>query len=479
MTAPEIRVRCALQPGSLALESARTALYGFLFARRHGGRLVLRLADLEASGRDPRPGESATLEDLRWLGVRWDEGPDVGGPAGLYRQSERNGRYRLAADRLQSRGHAYLCFCPPEPDQPAGQAPPRHGGRCRDLAPAQVEARLLRGEQPVVRFRVPWGELSFVDLIHGPRSLDAARGDDFVLLRRDGLPSPTFAAVVDDADMRVTHVVTEDDDLPDTPRQVLLHRALGAEPPEYAHLPPLLGPDHHRLPRADALRTVRHFRDEGVLPEAFANFLALLGWSTGDGRELLSLEEMTASFAFVRVGRTPAVVTEEKLHWLNRHYLRNTSASRLWEPAAGFLAEAGFLPRQGLAGQRERLTVILDLLKGGLKSLREIVAFGPLFFRDDPGWGPEARERLATPAARQVLARFRAYLAEGAPPTAESFHAAMRGIQKQLDLGGNVVYPIVRLAVSGLEHGPELDRLLEVLGPELVRRRLDLAGGAP
>jgi nondiscriminating glutamyl-tRNA synthetase len=224
---------------------------------------------------------------------------------------------------------------------------------------------------------------------------------------------------------------------------------------------------------------VRSFREAGVLPEALANFLALLGWSTADGREILSLDEMTAAFALVRVGRTPAVFSEERLHWLNRHYLRNTSAARLWEPAAAFLSETGFLPGGTLADQRERLTAVLDLMKGGLKSLRDIVAFGPLFFRDDPGWGPDSRERLNTPEAQRVLALFRAQLDGGAPHTPESFHAAMREIQRRLDLGGNVVYPIVRLAVSGIMHGPELDRLLGVLGPDLVRRRLELVGVLP
>lgn len=473
-----IRLRFAPSPtGQLHVGNARTALFNYLFARRHGGAFVLRIEDTDVE-RSTATSEASILEDLRWLGLSWDEGPDCSGPQGPYRQSERLDLYRRAAERLQAQGHAYLCFCSAEELEAdrqqavAAKETPRYGGKCRDLTPAQVEARLQRGEQPTVRFRVRKGEVAFNDLVHGSKSFDTAQFGDFVLIRSNGLPSYNFAVVVDDADMRISHVIRGDDHLTNTPKQLLIYRALDLAPPQFAHLSMILGPDHARLSKRHGATSVRQFRDAGILPEALVNFLALLGWSPGDDRELLTMDELVREFALARVGKSAAIFNPEKLAWMNGVYLRNTPAERLWEQAAGYLVAAGYLPAENPASRRAQILAALDLVKGSLKTVKEIADLGPLFFRDDPGWTEETLTRLATPDSRRVAAALLDRLDPGVPLAPESVRTAMKAVQKELGLGGKQVYPVVRLAVSGREHGPELDRLFCVLGGELVRRRL-------
>src|SRR3954467_10866292 len=343
-----MRVRFAPSPtGHLHVGNARTALFNWLLARGAGGTFILRIENTDVE-RSTRVSEAAIHEDLRWLGLTWDEGPDVGGPFGPYRQSERLPLYAEHADRLLGRGAAYYCFCTPEQLEASRAAAlaaglqPRYPGTCRTLAPAASRARVRAGEPAVIRLHVPDSrEVAFDDAVRGIVSFDTAVIGDPVLVRSDGNPAYNFAVVVDDALMGVTHVIRGEDHISNTPRQLLLYEALGYAPPTFAHLSLVLGPDHSPLSKRHGATSVAEFRAKGYLPEALVNYLALIGWSPGQDVELLPAAELAARFRLADVGHGAGVFDEDKLAWVNRHYLKGTDPARLASLATPYLAAAG------------------------------------------------------------------------------------------------------------------------------------------
>ncbi|HEY8534880.1 MAG TPA: glutamate--tRNA ligase, partial [Vicinamibacterales bacterium] len=309
-----MRLRFAPSPtGQLHVGNARTALFNWLLARGHGGTFILRIEDTDRERSTPES-EKSILDDLRWLGLDWDEGPDIGGPAGPYRQSERLALYHEHAKRLIESGAAYYCFCSPEQVEADRQAalaaglPPRYSGRCRAIEPADARRRVDAGEPAVIRFRVPEArDVTFIDAVRGAVTVSTDTIGDPVLLRTDGHPAYNFAVVVDDALMRVTHVVRGEDHISNTPRQLLLYEAFGWTPPEFAHLSLVLGPDHAPLSKRHGATSVAEFRSRGYLPEALANYLALIGWSPGGGEELLPLDELARRFSLRTVSHSAGV----------------------------------------------------------------------------------------------------------------------------------------------------------------------------
>ena len=318
---PPVRVRFAPSPtGYLHVGGARTALFNWLFARHQGGVYILRIEDTDADRSRPELTE-AVIEGLRWLGLNWDEGP--------YHQSERLESYRALAARLEKSGHAYPCFCTPgeldlrrKTAEKSGK-PWKYDGRCRALPAAEVAARRA-GQSHAIRFRVPAsGETRYHDLVFGEMAVAHNEIEDFVLLRSDRLPTYHLGVVADDLEMRITHVIRGADHLSNTPKQILMYQALGETPPAFAHVPLILGPDKTRLSKRHGATSVTTYRDEGFLPEAFRNFLALLGWSPGDDRELMPTEELVQRFSLEQVSRTNAVFDRSKLEWFNAEYLRS------------------------------------------------------------------------------------------------------------------------------------------------------------
>ncbi len=350
-----IRVRFAPSPtGQLHVGNARTALFNWLLAHGKDGTFVLRIEDTDAE-RSTRESEISILEDLRWLGLDWDEGPDVGGPHGPYRQSERLHLYASYANELLASSHAYYCFCTAEKldadrqaDLAAGR-PPKYHGTCRSLPLADTEARMERGERPVIRFRVPESEeIRFQDLVRGEVVFSTEVIGDFVIVRSDGRPQYNFAVVVDDSLMEVTHVIRGEDHISNTPRQILLYQALGFTPAEFAHLSLVLGPDHTPLSKRHGATSVAEFRARGYLPEALVNYLALIGWSPrtdgGSGEhdaELQPVDEMARRFAIEDVGHSAGVFDLEKLAWMNRHYMKAAAPARLAAEALRFFTAQG------------------------------------------------------------------------------------------------------------------------------------------
>ncbi len=450
-------------------------MFNFLFARHAGGDFVLRVDDTDAARSHDRH-EEAILADLRWLGLEWDEGPDVGGPCAPYRQSQRLGGYRAAADQLLTAGRAYHCFCSEErlaalraAALAAGRTT-RYDGRCRSLAPGEVQRRLGTGEPAALRFHIPHGDIVIDDLIRGRVVIAAAAVSDFIIVRSDGVAGYNFATVVDDRDMGITHVIRGDDHLTNTARQVLLFRALEAPLPRFAHHSMVLGTDGGKLSKRHGATAVNDYRELGYLPQAVVNYLALLSWSH-DEDEVLGMDRLVADFEIERLSPSPVMFDQAKLDWLDHEHIMGLApevherlfAARLPAgtppPAAAALAAAfqSSLVAYGQAAALaaavleppaapEDLTVALTAAAPGLAWFRELRAAAP-------EWLPPA-------GARDLIAAYRAWGNE-------------RGV------GARDLLMPLRIALTGVEHGPELPFVLAALQRGETLRRLDdaLAGG--
>jgi len=479
MAKKPVRVRFAPAPtGYLHVGGARTALFNYLFARRNKGAFVLRVEDTDPE-RSSEEFYASIVEALRWLGLDWEEGPEVGGKNGPYRQSERGAVYGEALARLREGGAAYECFCTVEELEgrreemrAAGEAP-RYDGRCAELtAEARAQFR-AEGRQPCLRFRMAGdADLAYDDLIRGRVEIKAAELDDFVIARPDGSPTYNFVCAVDDAAMAISHVIRGEDHISNTPRQIAVYRALGAEPPLFAHLPLLLGPDKSRLSKRHGAKSVLEYRAEGYLPEAVVNFLALLGWSYDDEREFFTLKELAKYFALDRVAKKGAVFDVEKLTWMNGAYLRKLSPEELfrqarpWLEAAGLITaaddEGAALARAALALEREKI-----------KTLAEAPLLVDFFFADRVTYDEAAQKNLRKAPGGADLLRDLAELCAALDDfTAAALEEKVRALAEERELGAGKIIHAMRAALTGRAVGPSLFDLAALLGRECVVRRL-------
>lgn len=463
-----MRLRFAPSPtGQLHVGNARTALFNWLLARGSGGQFLLRIEDTDAE-RSTGESERAILDDLRWLGLTWDEGPEVGGPVGPYRQSERLDLYRAHALRLVEQGDAYHCFCSAaqldeERQRALAEArPPKYSRRCRDLPRAEVAARVAGGEPAAIRFRVPdeAGEVAFDDVVRGRVTFPASVIGDPVILRSEGRPAYNFAVVVDDALMKVTHVIRGEDHVSNTPRQVLIYHALGYAPPTFAHLALVMGPDHSPLSKRHGATSVREFRERGYLPEAMVNYLALIGWSPGGTDELLPIDELARRFRLEDVGKSAGVFDPEKLAWVNRHYLKACPAPRLVELAWPWFVREGWATGQASAG-RVFLESIVPPAAASVDRLEEIPSRVRFLFAFDPAAAlrdATVRAELDEAGARAVVVALAEELA-GAPRLLdrETFRAAAARVKERTGQKGKTLFHPIRLALTGEGSGMELD----------------------
>jgi nondiscriminating glutamyl-tRNA synthetase len=468
-----VRLRFAPSPtGQLHVGNARTALYNWLLARNRGGTFILRIEDTDRE-RSTLESERSILDDLRWLGLDWDEGPDAPGAAGPYRQSERLEIYRLHADRLLDSGHAYRCFCSPDQLEADRQhalsrgLPPKYVGRCRTLAPGDVHARLATGDAAVVRFQVPeHRDVTFADVVRGPVTFSTDQIGDPVLLRSDGSPAYNFAVVVDDALMGVTTVVRGEDHIPNTPRQLLLYEALGWTPPVFAHLSLVLGPDHAPLSKRHGATSVVEFRTRGYLPEALVNYLALVGWPPGEGDELLPLDEMARRFSLEAVSHSAGVFDVEKLAWVNRHYLKAADRHRLVQLALPYLREAGYVSMPDPAGT-EWLRDILPMATDAVDRLDQVPArLRQLFTFDATAAAAreDIRAEFESDGARAVLFALAAELESAGPLLdTDAFRAAAQRVRASTGQKGRALFHPIRVALTGEVEGPELDLLVPAI----------------
>jgi glutamyl-tRNA synthetase/nondiscriminating glutamyl-tRNA synthetase len=469
-----MRVRFAPSPtGHLHVGNARTALFNWLLARRHRGTCILRIEDTDRE-RSTLQSEAAILEDLRWLGLTWDEGVDAGGTAGPYRQSERLPIYAAHTARLLDSGHAYRCFCSPETLDAqrkaalAAGAPPKYAGTCRALSGEDVAARLAAGARPAIRLRVPADRgISFADLVRGPVTFHTDVIGDPVIVRADGIPAYNFAVVVDDALMRITHVVRGEDHISNTPRQLLVYEAFGWTPPAFAHLSLVLGPDHAPLSKRHGATSVAEFREKGYLPEALANYLALIGWSPGDGEELLPLERLAERFDLAAVGHSAGVFDEAKLAWANRHYLKLAAPDRLATLALPHLVRAGWVRSNLSTTGRAWLEDVMPPLAASIDRFTDLPARLHLVFQFDAAGAlhrDAVREEVSAPLATAVVKAWAAATAAASRlTTKDAFRALAKAVGAETGAKGKALFHTIRLATTGEPDGPELDVLIPAI----------------
>jgi glutamyl-tRNA synthetase len=475
------RVRFAPSPsGYLHVGGARTALFNWLYARRHGGTFILRIEDTDA-GRSSTEMVTGLIDSMRWLGLDWDEGPDVGGPHGPYFQAERAATHLAAADRLVASGQAYFCYCTAEDLQARRQAAEDAGGawmydrRCRVLTPEVVAAREASGQPRAIRMRVPDGETSFDDLVHGRIIIAHTTIEDFVIVRSAGTPTYQLSAVVDDVDMAITHVVRGDDHIPNTPKQVLLYRALGAPVPAFAHVPLILGPDKKRLSKRHGATSVGEFGGQGILPEAMMNFLALLGWSPGSGdEEVFSREELIARFALDGIGGGNAVFNPEKLEWFNQQHIMRLPAGDLLARLRPALVEAGLWRDAFTVDRRDWMDRVLALLKPRAHRLGDFVGQLRPFVADRVERDPAAVARhLSSPDILDHLAAWRDRMGGIEPFEAAALEAALRALAEARGIKAGPLIHATRVAVVGQAASPGLFDVLELVGRDRVLARTD------
>ncbi len=454
--------------------NVRTALFNWLLARKQGGAFILRVEDTDRERSEARF-ENRLLEDLRWLGLDWDEGIGKGGAFGPYRQTERFEIYRRFGRRLLEEGRAYYCFCTPEQlesDRKAQQAagrPFHYSGRCRAIDPAVARRRIEDGEAATIRLKIRPGRIHQHDLVFGDIIVETSEIGDFVLLRSDGSAQYNFACVIDDALMRISHVVRGEGHLSNTPRQLLLYESLGWEPPAFAHLSTILGPDGTKLSKRHGATSISEFREAGYLPDALLNYLSLLGWSPAEEKgEILTKHQIIEDFDLARVQQSPATFDFDKLNWVNRTHLRELQPQTLLTLARPYLVEAEVLPAAAVSDSQtawaERLLALsvnyIDKFSDLTRIVPELLAF-------DPNPDPPDRETaaiLAEPTASKVIAAFREVLPnDDRPLTFEDYRDAVLQVKERTGVKGKLLFHPIRVAVTGRSSGPELDRLIPLI----------------
>jgi glutamyl-tRNA synthetase len=473
------RVRFAPSPtGYLHVGGARTALFNWLYARRHGGVFVVRIEDTDAE-RSSAEMVGGILEGLRWLGLDWDEGPDVGGPHAPYFQSERLERYRSMAERLVSEGHAYYCYCSQERLREAREQAEARGEAwkydraCLALTPERIAEFEATGAARAIRFRVPEGRTTFDDAVHGAIEFEHANIEDFVILRSDTYPTYHLSVVVDDVDMRITDVIRGDDHISNTPKHVLLFDAFGSAAPRFAHVPLILGADKKRLSKRHGATSVTEYRRLGYLPDAMVNFLALLGWSPGDDRELMSRAELVAAFALDGISGGNAVFNTEKLDWMNGQYVARLPVAELVAHVEPLLRDAGLWQASASAERRLFLERLLALLRPRAKRLTDFVEQARPFLVDTVEYDAEAVEKyLSSSGLGGHVAALVTVLRSVNPFDESHVEAAVRGTASERGLKAGHLIHATRVAMTGRTSSPGLFEVLVLLGRERTVDRL-------
>jgi len=475
---PEVRCRLAPAPtGYLHLGNARTALYNWLFARRHGGVFVLRIEDTDRQ-RSTEEAIGIVLDSLHWLGLNWDEGPEVGGPYGPYRQTERIELYRRVTDRFLEEGKAYFCYDTPEELEErrrtalARGKTPGYDGRCRHLSDDERRAFEAEGRPKAVRFAMPGEDITVHDLIRGESRFPANDLRDFVILRSDGTPTYLLAAAVDDVEMEISHVIRGEDLLPSTPRQLEIIRSLGAEPPAYAHLPLIVGQDHQPLSKRHGAVAVEWFKEQGFLPEAVVNYLALLGWSYDESTTFFTPDELIERFDLSRVSHNPAAFDPQKLEWMNGHYIRAATDTRIAE----LLSEALFA--MGVPAEFDTVAAATPLVKERMRTMLEGASMIRFLF-EEPVEPDEKAKAMLGPDRSEYLKDAASRLEAIEDWTAEEIHQVLQKLREDWQLSSKQAFQPVRAAVTGTLVSPPLFESIALLGKGRTLVRLRQAADQP
>ena len=476
----EVRVRFAPSPtGPFHIGGARSALFNWLFARKMGGKLILRIEDTDLE-RSSRASEENIKAALKWLGMDWDEGVDVGGEYGPYRQTERLDLYKKFTDKLLAEGKAYYCYCTDDELEAERQAlladgkMPRYMGKCRNLSSEQVAEFKAQGRKPTVRFRVPADQLIVVhDLVRGDVEFDSNGIGDFVIVKSDGIPTYNYAVVIDDALMKITHVIRAEEHLSNTPRQCLIYDALGFEKPLFGHISLILGKDHTKMSKRHGATSVDQYRQLGYQPAGIVNFLALLGWAPSSEQEIFSESELIQAFSMDHVAKNPAVFDIDKLNWINQHYMRALDEESFFAAAVPHLVAAGYMQENETPERMAWLKKVVATAKEHVSFAAQIPACVAMYFSDEFDFeNEEAKDVLLDKDVPVVMAAFFEKLGTIEVLDGPTVKATFKAIQKETGLKGKAVFMPIRVALTGNQHGPELAEMIPLLGVERSMNRI-------
>lgn len=477
----QVRVRFAPSPtGHLHIGGARSALFNYLFARHHGGDFIVRIEDTDRK-RNVEDAEAKLIESLRWFGTEWDESIDKDGGVGPYRSMDRLDIYQKYIEQLVAEGKAYPCYCTEdelnaerEAQKERGETP-RYAGTCRHLTAEQIQAYETEGRKASIRFRVQENrEYTVHDHIRGEVTFDSNGIGDFVIARPDGIPTYNFAVVIDDALMKITHVIRGEEHLSNTPRQLMIYEAFGFETPDFAHVALILNPDGKKMSKRDEslIQFMEQYRDLGYLPEALMNFLVLLGWSPEEEQEIFTREELIEKFSLGRVSKSPAIFDIHKLNWMNNYYIKQASVERIAELCIPHMQKAGQLPQELHEEQRQWAEKLVALYQEQLEYAAQIVELSAMFFEDDVRYDAEAKEVLAEEQVPDVMTAFHEELLSLEDYTADGIKGALKAVQKATGHKGKKLFMPVRVAVTGFTHGRDLNETLFLLGRDTVVQRV-------
>lgn len=475
----KVRVRFAPSPtGELHIGGARTALFNWLFAKRHGGTFVLRVEDTDQA-RSTEKSVKGILDSMKWLGLDWDEGPEVEGEFGPYFQSERKDLYLKEVNRLLEEGKAYRCYCTKEElDAQREKAREEHraflyNGHCRKLTVEQEEAFQNEDRSYVIRIRTAdEGKTVVHDLIRGDVEFDNSVIDDFIVLKSDGMPTYNFACVIDDASMKINYILRAEEHLSNTPKQIAVYKALGYELPNFAHVPMILAPDRSKLSKRHGATSVEEFKDQGYLPEGIINYIALLGWSPGDDREIMSTEEIISEFKLERIGKNASIYDVNKMTWINGHYLREMPYQQLAEIAKSWFVKKGYLVEELSPERQVWYEQMIKALQDRAKTLVELVDAAEYFFIDVTDYEEKGVKKHFNESAIGLLDKCVVELEKLSEFTVEATEKAYRVIAEDLGVSaGKIIHP-TRLSITGRTMGPGLFDIMVLLGKDTVLKRM-------
>lgn len=480
----KVRVRYAPSPtGHLHIGNARTALFNYLFARHNDGDFIIRIEDTDQK-RNIADGEKSQLENLAWLGMDWDESPENPGAYGPYRQSERGEIYQPLIDQLLAANQAYKCYCTEEELEAEREAQrargemPHYSGKCAHLTPEEQAEKEAAGLEPVIRFRVPKNtEYAFKDMVKGDIHFESDNvGGDYVIQKRDGMPTYNFAVAVDDHMMKITHVLRGDDHIANTPKQLMIYEAFGWTPPQFGHMTLIINSETgKKLSKRDEsiLQFIEQYRELGYLPEAMFNFIALLGWSPVGEAEIFSQKELIDMFDPKRLSKSPAAFDGKKLEWVNNTYIKAMDLDKLTEMCLPYLQADGRVEQELTPERLEWVKKLVALYQPQMSYAAQITEVSTLFFTEHPVLDDAAKEVLAGETVSTVLKAFKEKLAAMEPVVAADVMTAIREVQKETGVKGKNLFMPIRVAVSGQTHGPELPETVELLGKEKALAHID------
>lgn len=479
----EVRVRFAPSPtGYLHIGGARTALFNYYFAKKNNGKFILRIEDTDTE-RLKEDSVSQILSSMKWLGMDWDEGPEVGGDFGPYFQSERTELYTKEIMRLVEEGKAYYCFCREDDlekereEQKEKKLPFRYSGKCSHLSKEEVEKNLKEGKPYVIRIKIPReGTTEIVDLVRGNVSVDNTQLDDYIIMKSNGMPTYNLACVVDDHHMKINYVIRAEEHLSNTPKQFHIYKALGYEIPQFAHLSMILAPDRSKLSKRHGATSVEEFREKGYLKEALVNYLTLLGWSPGENEELFSMEDTLQKFSIDRVSKTAAIYDVDKLTWVNGNYLRELDIDYIVEESIPYFIDKGLITEDEIEDKYEYIKIVVDTVREKVKLLPEIADASTYFFKDIESYDEKGvKKRFMKDGVVELLEKGKEVLSDAPAFDIETVERVYRDLIDELGIkGGDIIHP-TRLALSGKTVGPGLFDIISILGKKECIKRMNIA----